>query len=165
MHQDAELSWLAGLFDGEGCFSLYRRMKKGKGWDYFVQLSNSDPIILRRAIYIIGSKLGGYYPYVRVDKPRGSRRPCYCVVVNSKEKIIEFIDLLLPYLAGTKHHQGLVLRRAILEPEYRAQAVEVLSGIKNAFNENYEEILQGLRSVELRNDYRVSPNKNPGTSA
>lgn len=58
-----ELAWLGGIMDGEGCFSLSKRMRKGKLTNYNTNIivSNSDPRIIERAHLILEDNGIGHY--------------------------------------------------------------------------------------------------------
>lgn len=158
-----DLGWMAGLMDGEGCISLYQRNRYGKGWDYFVQISNTNPAIIKKSVDIIVSVTGSM-PYVRLDRIRGNRRPGFCIVLNRKDQIVSFLSAIRPYLTG-KAAEADVLLYAIQHKGFRQPAIGMLRDLKVPSYANAEVTLQGLRSGAHRNDYGVSPNNNPRTSA
>jgi hypothetical protein len=82
----AELGYLAGFFDGEGCIDGNRR---GAAWGLRVSASNTDERPLRRLQSVFG---GSIY-----SKRQGDRRSC-SVWQASGRKAARFLEVLLPYL-------------------------------------------------------------------
>ena len=163
---DTDIAWLAGLVDGEGCISLYKRTVHGRpyGWDYFFTISNADEAIIREAARVIRF-LSEYEPYIRYDKARGNRRPCYAVVLSRRSQMRDVLTALLPYLRGNKREQAALLLQALAtkDRQKRYEIARALRILKTSYGDA-EVTLSGLRSSVHRNDYQVSTNDNPGTS-
>lgn len=172
MVSETDKAWMAGVFDGEGCVGLYPRILKGKrsGWDYFVAISNSDPLLINRLAEIV-TEFTGKKPYIRTDKRRGKRRICFAVVVYTKRYIAAFLKGIRPYLV-CKGQQADVMLMAVnargrgaggSHPEILAWAQAELLRLKAPYDDA-EVTPDGLRYQEHRNDYPLSPNNNAGTS-
>lgn len=163
---DTDVAWLAGLIDGEGCISLYKRTVRGRpyGWDYFFTISNADEAIVLEAARVIRF-LSEFDPYIRYDKPRGNRRPCYSVVLSRRSQIQDVLNAVIPYLRGNKREQGQLLLQALhtSNRDRRHQLARAIKALKSSYGDA-EVTLGGLRSPAHRNDYVVSTNDNPRTS-
>ena len=51
--QDTDLAWLAGLIDGEGCFSIYSVSRRDADFpspSAYLSITNSNGLLLRRMI-------------------------------------------------------------------------------------------------------------------
>jgi len=92
------LIWLAGFFDGEGCFSInYYINKKGEKHPRRARLSISQAG--ERGLKIckeIQSVLGGAVRLV--SKKKKNWKECYVWSVCSHDDIIRVAELILPYL-------------------------------------------------------------------
>lgn len=172
MISETDKAWLAGVFDREGCIGLYPRILSGKrsGWDYFVAISNSDPLLVNRMAEIV-AELTGKKAYIRTDKRRGNRRTCFAVVVYTKRYITAFLKGIRPYLV-CKGPQADVMLIAMntrgngaggSNPEILAWAQAELLRLKAPYDDA-EVTPDGLRYQEHRNDYPLSPNNIMGTS-
>lgn len=172
MVSETDKAWLAGVFDGEGCIGLYARTIKGKrsGWDYFIAISNSDPLLVNRVADIV-TGITGKHPYIRSDKPRGNRRVCFSVVVYTKQYIRAFLTGIRPFLVckGLQADVMLVAMGAKghgaggSNPDVLQWAQAELQRLKEPYD-NAEVTPDGLRYQAHRNDYPLSPNNNAGTS-
>jgi len=112
---EAELGWLAGLINGEGCF-LITRANKGYACAFHMQLRADDVHVLERARRISGG-LGRIVCY---DKAfRNSLNPMAKWHVCSRDDCRELANLLLTDgmapLAGAKAFQFLTWYEALLE--------------------------------------------------
>ena len=88
------LAWLAGFWEGEGCF--YLSIKGGETKTSFrIGQNNREPLDL------IQSRLG--IGYVQTFKPGGfNQKIHYEWVVASQNEVIKIVDLLLPFLKFRK---------------------------------------------------------------
>ena len=172
MVSETDKAWAAGIFDGEGCIGLYQRMIRNKrsGWDYFVAISNSDPLLINRLAEIV-TELTGKKAYIRTDKRRGNRRTCFAIVVYTKGRITAFLKGIRPYLV-CKGPQADVMMMAMYakgndahgtNTELLLWAQAELIRLKAPYDDA-EVTPDGLRYQEHRNDYPLSPNNIMGTS-
>jgi hypothetical protein len=174
MATDLDIAWLAGVFDGEGCIGLYPRIIHGKrsGWDYFVVIANADAPLIRKAAEIV-THLTGKRPYIRSDMTRrGNRRVCYAITVQSRPRIIAWLEAMRPYLVA-KGEQADIMLIALKARGHDAHGTNTevlkyaalqLKAMKEPSQADAEVTLAGLRSLEHRNDKAVTPKNNLPTS-
>jgi len=93
----AELAWLAGLLEGEGCFFVHtdkRRHPQGNRCP-IVHLNMTDGDIVRRAATITGvGRVGG--PYARKSRPH--HKPYWQWQVWKKADALWLMKELYPYM-------------------------------------------------------------------
>lgn len=82
-----ELAWVAGLLEGEGCFS--KKSNKGTARNVIVSCQMTDPDVLRRLHRLAGGTFHGPYP----NGPRG-RLPRYTWRVHGETARSLMADLL-----------------------------------------------------------------------
>lgn len=113
MITNTELAWLAGLFDGEGCFCV-RIMNRGRNLKSIgsihckvtVQATSKVMIDQIELIYI---KLGIRYA---LDGPRmmaRSKKPAYKIEVFRKADVENILSTVLKYLVVKKSEAALIL--------------------------------------------------------
>ena len=70
--QELDWAWLAGMFNGDGCFSLTLRKRESR-WKCDVSLSvtQTDPCIIERVVKILEEGLG-INPHIHQYKPSGT---------------------------------------------------------------------------------------------
>ena len=56
----ADIAWLAGLYEGEGCFGLHRGRARATPAEY-VNLSMTDRDVIERVGALLGKKVNGPY--------------------------------------------------------------------------------------------------------
>jgi hypothetical protein len=100
---EVDVAWAAGLFEGEGCWSMYVR-KSGKR-QIHAAIGMTDQDVIERLASIIG------FGTVRrshsaVHVARGDK-PLFIWGVYEAERIRELIALFLPYLCARRHAKAL----------------------------------------------------------
>jgi len=104
---ELDIAWLAGLFNGDGCFAMNVRKKcwKGKrsiGVDLSITLTQTDAIIVEKAVRL-AELITGVTPYVVEQKPSGSgTHNKMNMRISRMAHIKPFIETLLPYMVGGK---------------------------------------------------------------
>lgn len=89
-----DLAWLAGLLEGEGCFSLQHYIQVGAGWFALpsIEVKMTDRDVVQRAGYL----LGGGQKRIRMIRPQGaSKKRSYTWRVNG-QRAVYVMSLLLP---------------------------------------------------------------------
>jgi hypothetical protein len=159
---DTDIAWLAGIVDGEGCFSVKRPIvrktyKKGRVTSYQVWLvvcNTSEPMV-RRVTEIFGSLGIGHQPVRRVWKGKKATRWQYWVHVARKHELLRLTELLLPFLVAKKDEAEIVrwfLSRACSTRQYvptllDRTALEAMATIKRHGGEAPAEVRELLREV------------------
>lgn len=160
---ETDLAWLAGIVDGEGCFSVKRPIvrqgvcRTGKRTSYQLWLvicNTSEPMMLR--VKRIFSALGveGAKPR-RVWKGKKATRWQHWLEIARKHELLRVTQALLPHLTA-KRDEALVvewfLKRACAKKSYKPTsldrlALESMSTIKRNGGEAPAEVLEVLREV------------------
>lgn len=99
-----DISWLAGIIDGEGSISMFRD-KKGKN-TVMVNITNSDLLLLNKCKKIVSIILNkeikiytkNCYVY-QVVKPK---KQVYTIEIRHFKNLSSLLRLLLPYLTSKK---------------------------------------------------------------
>jgi hypothetical protein len=105
---NAELAYIAGFFDGEGCVhgSIIHK-NSGAYPRAWITIGQKDPFILR--------KIEKYFNFGTLHQYKKNWR---YQVKNTKE-VIEFLQALYPYLIGKKEQAGLAIelnKRILKQP-------------------------------------------------
>jgi hypothetical protein len=94
-----DLAWLAGLIEGEGCFT--RHTTRGRWHSANIKVQMSDEDVIRRCLSV--SNLGRVHgPYVR-DNPKWS--PQWIWAVTRRDEGIELMTLLYPLMGDRRQSQ------------------------------------------------------------
>ena len=105
---DTDLAWLAGLFDGEGCFGLHHkhnnRRKASIGPE--ITLCNTDGRLLQRSHFIM--KQHGLGHYIHCYQGRNNQNPHWVIKIYGMKRCKVLLETLLPYLVG-KADQALTM--------------------------------------------------------
>ena len=100
-----KLAWAAGFWDGEGCASVFKRGKEP--YHYAVlQMSQSDPFVLRRFQESVGGLGRIYGPY---DRHRPNTKPEWAWRANSYEEAQAVIAMLWHFISPDKREQAKIV--------------------------------------------------------
>ncbi|KKR33036.1 MAG: hypothetical protein UU37_C0003G0041 [Candidatus Gottesmanbacteria bacterium GW2011_GWA2_41_12] len=113
--QSSQIAWLAGIIDGEGCFSIFRRTNKSKNGNIIITptasitITNSNLAIIeecRRILNTLGVKF-------TLKNPRNSKsRLLERLDIRNYISILHLIDTSLPYIIGKKE-QAILMREFV----------------------------------------------------
>lgn len=98
---DAEIAWVAGMYEGEGCISKTR----GRGTDRFlarVQITSTDSDVLDRIGEITNA---GRIYWQDMTKYGENRKPLGCWVLNRQGQIDEFFMAVCSWLGRRRREQ------------------------------------------------------------
>ncbi|MBS1795615.1 MAG: hypothetical protein JSS81_17295 [Acidobacteria bacterium] len=128
--QETDLAWLAGIIDGEGCFSIFinnRIDASNPSISASLTITNSNCLLLNRCMEILDSLEIKYY-YHDPKNGRQQGRRVMRVKVKNYSSLKCLIELLLPYLVGkidqakiTLEFANLAKQRGKLKYEERAK--------------------------------------------
>lgn len=93
----AELGWLAGIIDGEGCISAYLGSGKVK---FEITIDTVSPKMEKHIRKIYRSHDIWHTEYVKTNP--GGTRPVLRVRVAKKLGVIKLLELVLPFLVNKK---------------------------------------------------------------
>jgi hypothetical protein len=187
MNKIADIAWLAGIIDGEGCFSVKKPVRRGTGRAchqvWLVLCNTSSAMVDRAADIIVG--LGCKRPALKkVWKGKKATRWQWWLHVAQKNDLLTITEALLPHLTAKRVEAEVVaffLRRAVQVPQYKRTALDIvvlesLSLVKRNGGEAPAEVRELLREVipseafrghrpDVRSERvetrRVSANNNP----
>ena len=160
---ETDLAWLAGIVDGEGCFSVKRPItrqgvcRNGQRTSYQVWLvicNTSEPMMRRVKDIFDALGVGGAKPR-RVWKGKKATRWQHWLEIARKHELLRVTQALLPHLTA-KRDEALVvewfLKRACGASSYKPTpldrlALESMAAIKRNGGEAPAEILEILREV------------------
>lgn len=109
-----EWSWLAGMMNGDGCFSLKLR-KRDKRWkcDVSITLTQCDPCIIERASDILIRGIG-CNPPIQEYAPTGTGvNTKYNLRITKMSLIAAFIEKVHPFMCGVKQAKAKLLLRYV----------------------------------------------------
>ena len=129
-----DLHWLAGLLEGEGCFSL--NSANGP----YVKLAMTDREPVERAALLMGSE-----SYVAARKTLAGK-PVYITELSGAKRVRELISKLHPLMSPRRRKQieGVIFRCNNMEDDY-------ISGFQKSILIKYLVNEKGLSQTELSN--------------
>jgi len=103
MVTELDWAWLAGMMNGDGCFSLtLRKIEKRWKCDMTITLTQTDPCLIERASDILIRGIG-CNPAIQEYAPAGnSVNPKFNMRVGKMEHMAKMMNHLTPYLCGAK---------------------------------------------------------------
>lgn len=108
----AEIGYLAGLYDGEGCIAIQQQCKNGKRFNVCVnvKITNSDMNIIE-AVQSILLKLG-VNPLIRErgNPENPNWKAWFEVYLTKRSHIKRVLEVVLPYLRGKRARAIVMLR-------------------------------------------------------
>ena len=110
MTTDIELSWLAGLWDGEGSITVWRYVE-GKRIRYIATLvlTNTNAELIAQAVKIMDSFGVRMHLHCNMhDNPK--HKDAYQLTSKNLQAVKLFLDTLKPFLVGKRAQAELTLR-------------------------------------------------------
>ena len=100
--RDVDLAWLAGVIDGEGCFSIYgvnRKDADNPSPSAYLSITNSNDLLLSRCRQILDES---DIKYLYNDPKNGHQqgRRVMRIRVKNYSSLRRLIELILPFLIG-----------------------------------------------------------------
>jgi len=114
MVTETDRAWLAGIWDGEGSISLFSNNEHNGSVKLkpVVNMVNTDLAIINKVLDIL--EQAGCKPYI-VNRPHSKKNANHRDVVEIKfssiPSIIPALELMVPYLCGTKRAKAEILLR------------------------------------------------------
>lgn len=123
---------IAGLYMGEGHFSVSKWQRKNKAWQFTAEVgfSNSDPALIDAVCSWLESL--DIHHYIRQNS-----QGCYQLIVQHHMDILKLIIILEPYIFGNKKPEAALVKRFV---EHRMRPKEV--GVKKMGNNQHNPIDQ-----------------------
>ena len=108
-------AWLAGIIDGEGCLSIWRRnVRSGSGVKIVstqagISITNSNAALLNECRELLDA-LGVKHSYI--TPKNAAKRPMRRIFVRNHASLLILLDAIDPYLIG-KRDQAALLREFV----------------------------------------------------
>ena len=135
--QETDLAWLAGIIDGEGCFSIFinnRNDAANPSISASLTITNSNCLLLNRCREILDSLKIKYYYHDPKNGHQHGRRVMRIKVKNySSLKCL--IELLLPFLVGKIDQAKIILEFVSLAKQRGRLKYEERVGLMNNIKE------------------------------
>lgn len=106
MLQETDKAWLAGIIDGEGCISLFKRST------YFVpsvKVANTNEKLINKCKEILSAANVEYCIRYSDRGERKNAKPAWELVMESRPRVVAVLELIYPYLVSKKEQANLVL--------------------------------------------------------
>lgn len=109
--REVRVAWLAGIFDGEGTFGIYRKWSGRNRYSqlfYHFNIANTDKKIISEihAIFSENGIISRIKNHVYDSRPQAKtykgNKPCWRVHLHGKSNMAKALSLLIPYLVGRK---------------------------------------------------------------
>lgn len=143
--RQTRLAYLAGIFDGEGCTSLYRNRAKldAKYVVTFVKCQMCEP----EAVHLLMQEFGGSISYVRQNKnKKANARNAYHWQLYGRKQVRRCLKTLFPYLHIKKQIAFKVIQWCDLMDGY-AGSKKLPSDLLRRREELYCEVKKLIRPV------------------
>ena len=112
---ETEIAWLAGLLEGEGCFSLDRPGGKNSRYRAFrISLASTDQDVIETVHRLTGAgRIETMWATVRAE----NQKTAYRWALNRRDHVRLLIDRTLPYLHERRRTKASALLTAMKEYE------------------------------------------------
>lgn len=100
---EAELSWFAGMFEGEGCIIFQKQPRKSKKFDIIVgaHIGNTDLLLIDKLVDILEKcELSWYLREKKVYSPKHSA--FFYLECRNQSMLRKSLEIFTPYMYGTK---------------------------------------------------------------
>lgn len=108
---EKQLSWLGGLWDGEGSITVWKAIRSNNAERYnpSLVLTNTSDLIINEATKILD--LMGVRMHIILLKRDGTNaKDCYQLTTRKLESVQRFCEVMIPYLIGKRPQAELTLR-------------------------------------------------------
>lgn len=163
MASDTDIAWLAGIVDGEGCFTVKRPIRRKSGenagkrtsYQLWMVVCNTSKPMMDKMQSILETLGIEHQPMRKVWKGARATRWQYWLHVAKKAQLLKLTKILLPYLVAKKHEALTViwfLEKACKESNYRSsqfdqEILDALSLVKRNGGEVPAELANKFREI------------------
>lgn len=111
---DIEWSWLAGMMNGDGCFSLKLRKRENR-WkcDVSITLTQTDPAIIERASSILIRGIGCNASIQEYEPCGAGINNKFNMRVTKMSQIAQWIEKIEPFMCGNKLARARLMLRYV----------------------------------------------------
>ena len=119
-----QLAWLAGIWDGEGTFSiLYQEKRHGDAYIARITLSNTDIAMINEILKILD--LYNIKGHLWKEEPRKKQhKASYHITINKLKNVKTCAELMLPYLINKKPNAEIIIRFVNSRLEYKKKPIQ-----------------------------------------
>jgi hypothetical protein len=112
---DIDWAWLAGMMNGDGCFSLQLRKRENR-WkcDVSITLTQTDPAIIERATEILNIGIGVNPSIQEYEACGAGINNKFNLRVTKMAHIERWIDKITPFMCGNKLARAKLMRRYVM---------------------------------------------------
>ena len=135
--RDVDLAWLAGIIDGEGCFSIYsvsRKDAETPSPSANLTITNSNRLLLNRCKEILDAH---DIKYLYHDPKNGHQRgrKVMRIRVKNYSSMRKLIGLILPFLVGKAEQAAVMLEFVSLAGERGRLSLQGRAELMNKIKE------------------------------
>lgn len=103
---ETDKAWFAGIIDGEGCISIYKR---GNNFVPSVKIANTNELLINKCKQILSEAGIEYFLRYSDRGDRKNAKPAWELMMESRPRVIAVLQLIYPYLVSKKIQADLVL--------------------------------------------------------
>ena len=138
---EGKLGYLAGFFDGEGCFSIFRAKLAPHG-QTCVKVSNTHYGVLLQIQAVLDEF--GIRVNITLNSPATKTcKPTYLLKVSSADDVLSLCSMLRPYLIVKQEQADLLIRH--VEVRYKVKL-----GINATAEEDEDAIYKRIKQLNRR---------------
>ena len=159
-----DLSWLAGVWESDGSFSLFSnecRMKKKDYIQYtpYLQFVNTDPDMVLEVIKILKKIEVGYYQLWRVNQFNDGKKLKGEIRITGIKRNQRFLTYLNPYLRGLKKKRAETILEFCNERLSKPKCTRY--GLpESLIIDKYEKVQKEIKDVFLKSSETNMPDTN-----
>lgn len=110
----ADLNWLAGIWEGEGWFSMQRNTKKSSNGIYLdCGVANTDISLMDSVMTILSEHFIPFQAGLRNMTGRFGKKPQHHIRIRGFLRVKRFLTLILPFLRGEKKERAVLISKYI----------------------------------------------------
>ena len=148
-----DLSWLAGIIDGEGAITLYRHKKYyGKSFKRYggigvnVTVTNTNELLIEKVRSLFSEICGCDFPLVVSNRRTKKGLVAYAVCAGSKKRAKLILEAVIPFLIAKKQQALFVLEVCNRKPYSRTTDREIeLIVMTQKLNSRHNEPVETIR--------------------
>lgn len=113
--QSIDLSWVAGIIEGEAYVGLSKHTVGYLQYVPRVQIINTDDLMLDNVGKILTKYGLSYYKKRHFVDKRVKRKPCHDLVICGIKRVVKTLELLIPYMKTKKKKNAELVYKFCLE--------------------------------------------------
>jgi hypothetical protein len=109
-----DLAWLGGMWEADGSVSLFNNKcsAKYKQYEPVMQFVNTDILIAKEVMRILGRIGVGYYQFTRIQTGLGTKLR-YEIRIAGFKRCSTFLRYMIPYMVGCKKQRSALIKKFI----------------------------------------------------